>query len=263
MRTHITIIFVIVFFLEVKAQHFTHDIGVFVGSTSLQTDYGQRENFGSNFRNNGMAISVAHYLHFFNKTLRWDPNNGMYNHIMVKTELQFLGKNKLEHHGIYAASQSYSGEQLRAMKGTARMINFGVNMEYYLRPLEEFFYPYSEMVLNPFFTFGIKYSFYTNSLKSDLGDWKEDRSVLPQKYTLENSLAIGSGQAFSLNLGIGTRIKITKKLDISASYSYEYFFSDKIDGLQASVVENKSNEWLINMQLGLVYHLNFNTPLFY
>ena len=132
MKTPITIIFVIVFFLESKAQHFTHDIGVHVGSTSLQTDYGQRGNFESNWKNNGMSVSVAHYLHFFNRTLRWDPNNVMHNNIMVKTELEFISNTTLEHHGYWADKKSYGGEQLRGMVGTARMINLGVNLEYYL-----------------------------------------------------------------------------------------------------------------------------------
>lgn len=263
MKTPITIIFLIVFILEVKAQHYTHDIGAFVGTSSLQTDYGQRGNFASEWNNNGMSFSVAHYLSFYNRTLRWDPNNVLHNHLMVKTELHYLSNSKLSHHGYWAQKESYGGEQLRAMKGTVRMLNVGVNLEYFLHPLEEFVYPYSDIAFNPFFTFGFKYAFYNNSLKSDLGDWQEDKSILPQKYTLENALAVGSGEAFAITIGLGTRYKLTEKLDLALQYNYQYFFSDKIDGLQAEVFENKNNEWLLNIQLGIVYHLNFSSPLFY
>ncbi|WP_159950013.1 THC0290_0291 family protein [Polaribacter septentrionalilitoris] len=263
MKPLITIIFVIVFILEFKAQHFTHDIGVFVGTSSLQADYGQRGNFASEWNNNGISYSVAHYLSFYNRTLRWDPNNVLHNHLMVKTELQYLSNVKLEHHGKWAKGSSYGAEQLRAMNGTLRMLNLGLHLEYYYRPLEEFVYPHSHMWFNPYFTFGIKYSSFTNGLQSNLGDWTQDISVLPKKYTSNKALDVGSGNAFSLALGLGTRFKLAPKIDLVAQFNYQYFFSDKIDGLQAKVIENKNNEWLVNIQFGIVYHLNFNTPLFY
>lgn len=143
------------------------------------------------------------------------------------------------------------------------MINLGLHLEYFLRPLEEFVYPYTDISFNPFFTFGIQYSFYNNSLKSELGNWQEDIAVLPKKYTEENSLDIGSGEAFAFNIGLGTRYKLTEKLDLSAQFNYSYFFSDTIDGLKAEVFENRNNEWALTMQVGLIYHLNFSTPLFY
>ena len=263
MKPLITIIFVIVSILEFKAQHYTHDIGVFVGTSSLQADYGQRGNFASEWNNNGISFSVAHYLSFYNRTLRWDPNNVLHNHLMVKTELQYLSNIKLEHHGKWARSTSQAGEQLRAMKGSLRMLNLGLHLEYYYRPLEEFVYPYSDIWVNPYFTFGIKYVSYTTGLRSDLGDWTEDISVLPEKYRFPGALDIGPGDAISLALGLGARFKVAPKIDLVTQFNYQYFFSDKIDGLQANVIENKNNEWLVNIQFGFVYHLNFNTPLFY
>jgi hypothetical protein len=262
LKTPITILFVIVFFLEVSAQHYTHDLGIFVGSSSLQSDYGARNNFASNQKNNGLSFAVAHYLHFFNRTLRWDPNNVMHNHLMVKTDLRYNSDTKLEHFGKWASRDSYAAEQLRAMKGTVRMFDVGVSLEYYLFSLEEFVYPYSDISFNPFFTFGFKYSFYNNSLSSSLGDWKQDINLLPSKYTADGALNIGSGEAASMVTGLGTRYKITERLDFSAQFTFQYFFSDEVDGLQAQVFENKNNEWLMNIQFGLVYHLNFSSPLF-
>ena len=263
MKTPITIIFVIVAILEFKAQHFTHDIGAFVGSTSLQSDYGERGNFASEWSNNGRTFSVAHYLSFYNRTLRWDPNNVLHNHLMVKTEVQYLDNAKLEHHGEWAQRKSVAGNQLKSMTGTLRMLEVGINLEYFLHPLEEFVYPYSDIWFNPFFTFGFKYSSYTNGLSSSIGDWREDISVLPEKYTLKNALSVGSGDTFSLAVGLGTRFKVAPKIDLVAQFTYQYFFSDQVDGLQAPVIENRNNEWLLNLQFGVVYHLNFSSPLFY
>ena len=263
MRTTLAIIFVIACILESKAQHYTHDIGVFIGSTSLQTDYGERSHFGSDIKNSNLSFSAVHYLHFFNRTLRWDPNNVLHNHLMVKSEIQYTSNTELKHHGKYADRQSTSGEKLRAMKGSLRMLNLGIHLEYFLKPLEEFIYPHTDISFNPFFTFGVQYSFYNNGLKSDLGDYRQDVTVLPNKYQDVTSLAIGSGQSFALNMGIGTRYKLTEKIDLVAQFNYQYFFTDKLDGLKAEVFENKNNEWASNVQIGLVYHLNFSSPLFY
>lgn len=263
MKTPLTIIFIIVFILEFKAQHFTHDIGGFVGSTSLQTDYGERGHFKSDVGNKNTSFSIAHYLHFFNRTLRWDPNNVLHNHIMVKTELQYINNTEMKHHGYWASKQTYGGEQLRAMTGSLRMFNLGLHFEYFLRTLEDFVYPYSDISFNPFFTFGFKYAFYKNTLSSDLGDWREDMTVLPKKYQDTDNLAIGKGETFAFNMGLGTRYKVSERLDFVAQFNYVYFFSDKIDGLNADVFENRNNEWALNIEVGLVYHLNFNSPLFY
>lgn len=262
MKTRITIILVIVFFIEAKAQHFTHDLGVFLSRTSLQTDYGQKGNLASNFNNNGVSFGVAHYLHFFNRTLRWDPNDIFQNHLMVKTELQYINNTKLEHFGKWASQDSFGGEQLRAMKGSVRMFNIGINLEYHLFTLEEFVFPSSDISFNPFVSFGLNYSFFNNSLTSSLGDWEKDLDVLPAKYNTEGALNIGAGEATSLIVGLGTRYKLTERLDFSTQCNFQYFFSDKIDGLQSDVYENKNNDWLVNLQFGFIYHLNFSSPLF-
>ncbi|MCI2228788.1 hypothetical protein MC378_06380 [Polaribacter sp. MSW13] len=262
MKTPITIIFIIVFSIGIKAQHYTHEIGAFIGTTSLQSDYGEKGNFASDWNNNGISFSIAHYLSFYNRTLRWDPNDVFHNHLMVKTTLNYVSYSKIKHYSKWAESQSYSGEQLRAMEGSLSMFNIGVNLEYFLTPLEEFIAPYSDISFNPYLAVGFKYSFYKNSLNSTLGDWRQDITVLPEKYTTPNALAIGKGNALSLDLGLGTRYKLTEKLDLAVEFGFQYFLSDKIDGLQADVTENKNNEWLMNLQFGIVYHLNFYRPLF-
>lgn len=262
MKTSITILFVIVCILKFNAQHYTHEIGVFVGSTSLQSDYGQRGHFKSEIKNTDLSFSVSHYLSFYNRTLRWDPNNVLHNHLMVKTELQYIKSTNLEHVGKWAEKQSIGGAKLRAMKGSVNMFNVGINLEYFLNPLEEFIYPHSDMLLNPFFTFGVQYSFYNNDLKSDLGDWTQDPSVLPNKYQNPNHLSIGKGETFAFNVGIGTRIKITEDLDLVPQANYIYFLTDELDGLIADVFENRNNEWAFNFQIGLIYHLNYSYPLF-
>lgn len=255
------IIFVIAFVLEFNAQHYTHDFGVLGGFTSLQSDYGERGDFSSEFNNNSSSIAIAHYLHFFNRTLRWDPNNTLRNHVMLKSEIHYVNNTKLEHHGKWVEGRSSIADQLRAMRGSLNVLSVGANFEYFLFPLEEFVYPYSHLKINPFVTFGARYSFYNNNLTSDLGDWKNNRNLLPRKWSTDEALSLGSGSTFALTAAVGTRVKVTKRMDVVAQYGYQYFFSDEIDGLNADEAANKNKEWLTNIQFGLVYHLNFNRPL--
>ena len=79
MKTSKTITKIIVSILEFKAQHITHDIGAFVESTSLQTNYKQRRNFSFVRNNNGKTFSIAHYLSLYNNTIRWSPHDVIHN----------------------------------------------------------------------------------------------------------------------------------------------------------------------------------------
>jgi opacity protein-like surface antigen len=148
------------------------------------------------------------------------------------------------------------------MKGSVSLFNVGIQGEYYFKDLREFMFPYSDIKWNPYVSLGFKYSRYTNTLTSDLGDWQTDPTVLPLKYRGANQTAVGSGNAFSLTLGAGTRYKLSEKFDLAANFNWQYFFSDAIDGLQTDHVSNKKNEWLIHLQVGIIYHLNFSGGIF-
>ena len=262
MKKPLKILFFLLIALPLNAQHLTHDIGVFLGTATMQTDYGQRGNFLSSYGNSALSFSLIHYLHFFNTDIRWNSEDDIANHLMLKTEFNIMTTAKFQHYGIYTEGNSNLAIQLRAMKGSISMVNFGFQGEYYLKDLREFMFPYSEMKWNPYLSLGFKYSSYKNTLTSDLGDWRTDITVLPTKYNTPGSLAVGNGGTFSLILGAGTRYKLSEKFDIAANFNWQYFFSDAVDGLQANVIENKNNEWLIHVQVGIIYHLNFAGGIF-
>ena len=98
---------------------------------------------------------------------------------------------------------------------------------------------------------------YSNKLNSSLGNWEEDISLLPEKWRIPGAINIGSNSTFAISFGGGIRRKINSKIDINTQLNWQYFFSDGVDGLQADVQENKTNEWLVNFQIGIIYHLNF------
>ena len=153
----------------IKAQHFTHDVGVFAGVSVIQTDFGQRGNFQSSFGNGSTSFSLAHYLHFFNKSLSWNDNDELLNKLAIKSEVNFITSNSFNHHGYFADKNTINGEKLRTMTGTLSLINLGISLEYYFRDLSSFINPYSDYKFNPYVTFGIRYSLYNNKIESSFG----------------------------------------------------------------------------------------------
>ena len=264
MRSPLTILLFLLIAFTTRAQHATHGVGVLIGTATIQTDYGQKNNFLSSYGNNAISLSLAHYVHFFNVDTRWNADNEFNNHVMLKTELNLLTTANFEHYGAYTLGNSDLAKRLREMTGSVSMMGIGFQGEYYFNDLKEFMFPYSDMKWNPFVSIGFKYTSYTNTLTStfDSGDWRSDPSILPVKYQDPDNIAVGDGKAFSLTLGTGTRYKVSEKLDAIANFNWQYFFSDAIDGLQTNNSSNSSNEWLLNFQVGLVYHLNFSSGLF-
>lgn len=252
------------------SQNTSHEIGVLTGTASIQTDYGVRGDFLSETANNSTSLTVAHYMQFSSNNT-WNKRKSILDHIIVKSELNYLKSADLEHFIKPSGSvvinknegenKSLTATQILSnMKGNISLINVGLQLEYYLKDITEFFdgSGSSRSRINPFVNFGFNYSIFNNTITSKLGDWHTDITLLPEKYRTPGAVQEGSGGAFAFNTGVGARYKLTKKLDMVAQFKWEVFASDAIDGLQAKVSENKSNETLTNLQFGLIYHLNFS-----
>lgn len=252
------------FTFKTNAQHLTNDIGVFVGPAYILGDFEQE----SNFQNQGLSVSFSHYLHFFNNSVRWNSNNEMLNKVAVKTELNYTSLD-LENSGKYSNRTSIDGKKLKAMTGKVTMISAGLNLEYYLKDLGEFLYPYNDNAsFNPFLTLGFRYSMLDKHIFSDYGagyDSKKDGDtitpdVLAPKYYQPGGIVTGSGKAFALNLGLGTRYRINQSFDVAAQGGWQIYFDDNVDALQLDEPANKFNDWTFSFQVGVVYHLNYAAP---
>lgn len=250
----------ITLFSSLSAQHFTHDVGFHLGASAIQTDYGVRNDFLSSFGNRGVSLSFSHTVHFFNNDLRWNYDHPIWSHLAIRSEIGYITKTNLRHYGIFVDRDNLLGSQLRAMTGSTSIFHTGFQLEYYIKCLKDFIYPYSDIKWNPYLLGGIKYNLFKTDLNSSLGDWQQDISVLPTKWQTPGALFIGKGKAFSAVFGSGFRYKLTPKLDLNTQFSWHFFFSDAVDGLQANVDENKDNEWSVNFQFGIIYHLNYNRP---
>src|SRR6187549_3739019 len=72
-----------------------HEIGGFFGPTVMKSDYGQRNDDSSTYRNTGFGIGLVHYLSFSYKS----TNDAYFNeHFKVRSELSF-SQTKLNHFG--------------------------------------------------------------------------------------------------------------------------------------------------------------------
>lgn len=244
-----------------KAQHFTHDVGFHIGTATMQTDYGTRYDFLSSYGESSINLSFTHTLHFFHRNPMWNSDHPIWSHVAVRSELNIIPSHAFRHYGDYVDEPGTLGEKLRAMTGTGSMTNVGFQIEYYLKCLSDFLHPYSDMKWNPYILGGLQFSMFNNTMESSLGDWRQDIRVLPAKWQLRGALHVGKGTTFAATFGAGIRRNISPKIDFNLQANWQFFFSDAVDGLQANVDENKYNEWLINIQFGIIYHLNFSRPL--
>jgi len=244
-----------------KSQHFTHDIGIHVGTATIQTDYGVRDHFLSSYGNSSISLSFTHTLHFFNRDLRWNYDHKIWSHLALRSELNFITNGKFRHHGRFIMANTDMARELRAMSGTTSITNLGFQLEYYWKCLKEFLYPWSSIKWNPYALLGVQFTKYNNTLTSTLGDWRQDISLLPEKWRIPGAIDIGKGNTYAVTFGGGVRYKLNSNIDLNGQLNWQFFLSDAVDGLQANVEENKYNEWLINLQVGVIYHLNYNRPL--
>ena len=251
MKKLIPIIAIILCIHKFSAQNLNHNLGIFIGTVNLQSDYVRSEDKLSFFTNNGISLSIAHYLSFIDNYSHWNQHKRIFNHLKVKTEIKYLSNGNFKHSGKYTKNNSSNSEKLRAMKGSLKMLDLGLNLEYFILPLLECQNDTYDIYLNPFLSFGLNYSFYKNGISSEFGNWNKDRTLLPDWYANKNSLDIGTNDAFSLCSGIGITSKLTPKIKLVTQASLQYFFSDSIDGLIL-----RSNDYSANIQFGIIYHLN-------
>ena len=245
--------------LSIKAQtRFTQEVGFILGTGSMQTDYGARNQFSSTFGNFGFAIGAVHYLSFFKSN--WERPY-FADHFKIRTEVSFM-TNKFKHHGKFVAPDRTSviADKLRAMHGGNRMFNIGSQLEFYFRSFYQqemqLFDNYNDN-FNPYLSIGFQFNFFKPYVVSDLGDIHQDITLLPDKWQLPGGIFEARGTTYSFTIGGGTRYRINQDWEAVIDGRFQHFFSNKVDGLNAPVEENKNREWLVFLNVGLVYHLPY------
>jgi hypothetical protein len=245
----------------------SHEIGFMTGSTHFTTDYGERFLFKSNVGGNvGISFGIIHYLTFTDYRYRWNQRRSYWSeHFRLRNEISYMSAD-LDHFGEYVdeSQVGIEADKLRAMHGKTSVINVGTQLEWHINNIEDFGSRRDpDMKFSPFLSLGILGVFYNPTLYSDLGDWKTDPSVLYDKWAVPGAVSDEADFALSATAGIGTRYKTGEYSDLAIEAKWQYYFTNWVDGLNATVPtqlnptnSNKFNDWNVSLQISYIYYLN-------
>jgi hypothetical protein len=147
---------------------------------------------------------------------------------------------------------SLGAQQLRAMQGKTKLINFGAQLEFHIVDVVDFgSRRIPDLKWSPYASAGFMLDYYDPGLKIE-----EPYALFP-KWAEDGATKMKSNVTGSLTFGIGTRHKLGEYSDILIESRWQYFFSNYVDGLNAKDdPANKYNDWLLWVHVGYVYYLN-------
>ena len=235
---------------------FSHEVGAFVGGVAFQSDFGVRHDFETNAGNTGFGVGLVHYMNFSYRAECncYTPETYFNDHFKVRTELSY-NSTKLEHFGEWADKESLAGNQLKAMKGEAKVTDIGMQLEYFPLSIREFTATNGSWA--PFLGLGAHYSFFSNHTYSELGPLGSPLTTYPRY--LNGGYSSEGGSTWSVVSSVGTRYKLTELSDLFVELRWQYYFSDWVDGLNKDPNiwnENKSNDWNVWFHVGYIYYLD-------
>lgn len=260
--------FISVFIMGISngtAQHwFSNEIGIIIGPVALQSDFGERRDFETNVGNTGIGIGFVHYMNFEYKTggsVRYSYFN---DHFMVRNELSY-NRTKLKHFGKWVAPniKSDDADKLRAHSALANTIDIGSQLVYFPFSLKEFSYAINSLA--PYISLGALYTLYSpqafttynnrdiHDLNNFYSPWHlhRDGSIRDTAF-----ITTKTGMTLSIVGSVGTRYKLSRLSDIVFDLRCQYYFSDKIDGLNHKLSSNTANDYLLWLNVGYIFYLN-------
>lgn len=243
---------------------FSNEIGLIAGPVAFQSDFGERHDFETNTGNIGFGIGFIHYMNFDYTTggsVRYSYFN---DHFMVRNELSY-SKTKLKHFGKWADENrtSLDADKLRAHSGEANTIDLGTQLEYYPISIKEF--SYAIHTFAPYISLGVHYTLFSPKAFTSYGDG--DINNLENFYSQWHLYADGrirdtefitskTGMTVSIVGSVGTRYKLSRLSDVVLDLRWQYYLSDKVDGLDHKLPSNQSNDYLVWLSFGYIFYLN-------
>lgn len=242
---------------------FSNEIGIIAGPVALQSDFGERSDFESTAGNTGFGIGIVHFMNFEYRA-GYAPYSYFNDHFKVRSELSF-NTTKLKHFGKWVdpARDRANADKLRAHTGESNNLDVGMQLEFFPYSLKE--YSYSRHAFSPFISFGIHLTYYSPKVYTSYGDgnlnnldnfytpWYlySDGTVRDTKFVTQEN-----GYALSLVGSVGTRYKIAFLSDLMLDLRWQYYFNDKIDGLNHTLPSNKFNDYMVWLNLGYIFYFN-------
>ncbi len=237
------IICILVISVKINAQTVINsEIGVYLGPTFMQTDYGEAHNFKSSTNNGGFGYGIAYVAAFSNSKYNSIVFSTISKHLKERFEFSF-SKTRFEYDGAPVNNlSSPEYENYKAMKGETKLYNFGLLSEIYFLSLEH------HSKFQPYFITGMSYTSATPSLKTT--------KPLPNAFLPESdNVFLEKQNVFSFTSGLGFRYKLNN-IDFLLESRYNPFFSDRIEGLDANVDADKNNDTQVIFNIGIVFHLD-------
>ncbi|MDP3353091.1 MAG: glutamate dehydrogenase [Flavobacteriaceae bacterium] len=261
MKNYIKYLIFLLFFINLNSSAqtgYSHEVGVYIGAPSFQTDYGQRNHFMSNVGGNiGNSFGIIHYLQFSDYKYEWYGRGTFFSeHFKIRTEVSFA-KSDLKHYGKWVEDDPKRDldDYLRAMHGTTSMINVGSQLEFYYRDLVDYGLRYYNWNYSPYVGLGVQANFYKPTIISDLGDWKQDPKLI-RKWGEPGAANDEAGITASITLNSGTRISLGRNTDLFLETRWHYYLTNWVDGLNAKDdPANKYNDWMFLVQVGFIYSI--------
>lgn len=231
------------------AQSIKTEFGIFAGAVSMQSDYGERGHFGSNYANMGFGIGGALYLGVDNNGGNWNSRiSNTQNHFRLRLELSYM-KTKLIHRGAYTEGSGVNTVLYNAMVGNSTIINYGGQIEYSIFEISE------KRSFDPYISIGYLANSNSPEIESELGDIDDDLSLIPSVY--DDGVFLDKNNSGSLVLGLGTRLR-SKNTQKKSVYIFELrwqrFNSDIVEGLVPKISGNKFNDSLFFASFGYVFN---------
>ncbi len=219
-----------------------NEIGIYLGPTFMQTDYGEANNFKSSVNNGGFGYGIAYIADFSNSKF----NSKLFSFISkrLKTRIEFsYSKTLFEYDGAPVENPNNPEyKNFKAMKGKTKLYNFGAFSEIYFLSLKH------SSKFQPYFITGISYSIANPSLKTT--------EALPSAFTPENeNVFLEQQNVVSFSSGLGLRYKLNT-IDFLIESRFNSFFSDRIEGLDSNVTADNNNDTQVIFNIGIVFHLN-------
>jgi hypothetical protein len=252
------------FFLanETRGQFgFSSEIGFFVGSVGFQSDYGEGAEIASDL-NTGVGFGLVHYVNFAVDDRGYFNNTTFFSdRFKLRTELSYA-QSDFKYAGKWIEGKPSLGkQQLAGMYGNSTMTNFGMQLEFFPRSIRDFMERKTSFA--PYFSAGAQYTAYSTVAASTLGVPGSSGVTWPKYLTPTDDRPFGfsseSKSVFSFVGGFGTRYKMSDSSDLMIELRGQYYFSDWVDGLKPNpdkYKENKTNDFLIWLNVGYVYSLN-------
>ncbi|MDT0294520.1 glutamate dehydrogenase [Mesonia ostreae] len=241
-------------------QGFSQEIGIVAGPVALKSDYGLRGNSETNYGNVGVGIGLVHYINFAYSASSNSYTSDKYfnNHFKIRTEFDYH-TTSLDHYGKQAEKKTAEGLKLRSMHGKAKVIEIGPSIEYFPRSIREYESGYFKFA--PYISLGVHYVNYSPQAETDLPGRIGSSANTFYEFVAptgeEPYINTASGSTYAITFSAGSRYRLNDSSDLLLDLRWHVYGSDFIDGLDHDNVQNKSNDWMVWLNVGYVYYLNF------